>query len=71
MRIQLSPEQQLLQEEVRRFAEEVVKPRAKEIDQSGEFPREVYDQAGALGLAGVSVPEQYGGAAMDTVPTRW
>jgi butyryl-CoA dehydrogenase len=67
MRIQLSPEQQLLQEEVRRFAEEVVRPRAKEIDHSGEFPRDLYDQAGELGLAGVSVPEEHGGAGMDTV----
>ena len=67
MRTELSEEQKLLQETVRRFAEEVVKPRAKEIDETGEFPREFYDQAGELGLAGVSVPEEYGGAGMDVV----
>ncbi len=67
MRIELSEEQRMLQESVRRFAEEVVRPRAKEIDESGEFPRSFFDQAGELGLAGVAVPEEYGGAGMDTV----
>jgi butyryl-CoA dehydrogenase len=67
MKIELSEEQKLLRENVRRFAEEVVAPRAKEIDESGEFPRSFYDQAGELGLAGVAMPEEYGGAGMDTV----
>jgi butyryl-CoA dehydrogenase len=67
MKIELSEEQKLLQETVRRFAEEVVKPRAKEIDESGEFPRAFFDQAGELGLAGVAVPEEYGGAGMDNL----
>src|SRR4029077_8862684 len=66
MRIELTEEQKLLQETVRRFAEEVVRPRAKEIDESGEFPRSFFDQAGELGLAGVSVPEEDGGAAVGT-----
>jgi len=65
MRIELTEEQKLLQETVRRFAEEVVAPRAQEIDRSGEFPRTFYDQAGELGLAGVYIPEEYGGAGMD------
>src|SRR5262245_22568636 len=67
MRIELNEEQKLLQETVRRFADEVVKPRAKEIDESGEFPRSFFDQAGELGLAGVAMPEEYGGAGMDTL----
>jgi butyryl-CoA dehydrogenase len=67
MNIELSEEQQLLRDTVRRFAEEVAKPRAKEIDESGEFPRSFFDQAGAIGLAGVAIPEEYGGAGMDTV----
>jgi len=67
MRVKLSEEQQLLRDSVRRFAEEVIKPHAKEIDESGEFPRHLFDQAGELGLAGVTVPEQYGGAGMDTI----
>jgi butyryl-CoA dehydrogenase len=67
MRFELSAEHKLLQENIRRFAEEIVKPRAKEIDESGEFPREFFDQAGELGLGGVAIPEDYGGAGMDTV----
>ncbi len=67
MRVRLNEEQQLLQETVRRFADEVVAPRAREIDESGEFPREFFDRAGELGLAGVAVPESHGGAGMDTI----
>ena len=67
MYIELTEEQKLLRESIRRFAEEVVAPRAKEIDQTGEFPRDFYDQAGELGLGGVAMPEEYGGAGMDTI----
>ena len=67
MRVQLSEEQQLLRETVSQFAREQVAPRAKEIDQSGEFPRDYYDVAGKLGLAGVAIPEKWGGAGMDTI----
>jgi butyryl-CoA dehydrogenase len=67
MKIELSEEQKLLQENVRRFADEVARPRAKEIDESGEFPRSFFDQAGEIGLAGVAIPEEYGGAGMDTI----
>jgi butyryl-CoA dehydrogenase len=67
MQIELSEEQTLLRDSVRRFAGEVVAPRAKEIDQSGEFPRDFFARAGELGLAGVAVPEEHGGAGMDTI----
>jgi butyryl-CoA dehydrogenase len=67
MHIELSEDQLLLRESVRRFADEVVRPRAKEIDQTGEFPRAFFDQAGELGFAGVAVPERWGGAGMDTL----
>ncbi len=67
MQIELSEEQVLLRDTVRRFAAEVVAPRAREIDASGEFPAEFFRRAGELGLAGVAVPEAEGGAGMDTV----
>jgi butyryl-CoA dehydrogenase len=67
MEIELSEEQLLLRETVRRFAAEVVAPRAKEIDASGEFPLDYFRKAGEIGLAGVYVPEEYGGAGMDMV----
>ncbi len=67
MHIELNEEQKLLREEVRRFAEEVVKPIAKEIDAEGTFPADSIRQAAKLGLTGVAVPEEYGGAGMDTI----
>jgi butyryl-CoA dehydrogenase len=67
MEIELNEDQVLLRDTVRRFADEVVAPRAKEIDASGEFPLGFFHQAGELGLAGVYVPEAYGGAGMDMV----
>ncbi len=65
MNVRLGEDHQLLRESVRRFAAEVVAPRAKEIDESGEYPLEFFRRAGGLGLAGVAVPEEYGGAGMD------
>jgi butyryl-CoA dehydrogenase len=67
MHIELTEEQILLRDTVRRFAAEVVAPRAKQIDESGEFPLDFFHQAGELGLAGVYVPENWGGAGMDVV----
>ena len=67
MRIDLNEEQQLLTDSVRQFAEDVVRPKAKEIDESGEFPQDYYRQAGELGLAGVAIPEEYGGSGMDSL----
>jgi butyryl-CoA dehydrogenase len=67
MEIELNDEQRLLRESVRQFTDDVVRPRAKEIDESGEFPRDFFTRAAELGLAGVAVPEQYGGAGMDTL----
>jgi butyryl-CoA dehydrogenase len=67
MKIELLEEQRLLRDTVRRFAEEVVAPRAREIDESGEFPLGFFKQAAELGLGGVAVPEEYGGAGMDTI----
>ena len=67
MKIELLEEQKLLRDTVRRFAEEVVAPRAREIDESGEFPLDFFKQAAELGLGGVAVPEEYGGAGMDNL----
>jgi butyryl-CoA dehydrogenase len=67
MNLELTEEQQLLQASVREFAEDVVRPRAAVIDQSGEFPRDLFAAAGELGLAGVAVPVEHGGSGMDTV----
>jgi butyryl-CoA dehydrogenase len=67
MDFELSEDQALLQTSVREFAEEVVRPRAARIDQTGEFPRDIFAEAGKLGLAGVSIPVEHGGSGMDVV----
>ncbi|MGB8542972.1 MAG: acyl-CoA dehydrogenase [Candidatus Acidiferrales bacterium] len=67
MDLDLTEEQQLLQKSVHDFAEAEVKPHAKEIDETGRFPRDNFKKAAELGLTGVAVPENYGGAGMDHV----
>jgi butyryl-CoA dehydrogenase len=65
--LDLTEEQHLLQKSVREFAEAEVKPHAKEIDETGHFPFDNFKKAAELGLTGVAVPENYGGAGMDHV----
>ncbi|MDH4188962.1 MAG: acyl-CoA dehydrogenase family protein [Betaproteobacteria bacterium] len=61
----LSPEHEQLRDSLRRFARERLAPRAAERDRSRAFPREDLQALAAMGLFGVSVPEQWGGAGMD------
>jgi len=65
--LQLSEEQLLLQRSVREFAESEVLPRARELDETGHFPRDLFGKAAELGLAGVALPESEGGAGFDHV----
>jgi butyryl-CoA dehydrogenase len=65
--LELTEEQRLLQRSVREFAEAEVKPVAKDLDETGRFPREILRKAGELGLTGICIPEQYGGAGMDHI----
>ena len=54
----------MLRDTVRSFAADEVAPRASEIDNSDEFPRDLWPKIGALGLHGITVEEEYGGAGM-------
>jgi len=65
--LELTEEQRLLQQSVREFAEAEVRPVAKELDETGRFPREILRKAGELGLTGISVGESHGGAGMDHI----
>ena len=67
MNLQLTEEQQLLQKSVREFAESEVRPLAKELDETGHFPRELFRKAAELGLTGVAFPEAEGGAGFDHI----
>jgi len=63
----LSEEHRLVQSTVREWAAARLLPHAAEMDRSGRYPPEVIRELGALGLTGVCVPEEHGGAGMDTI----
>jgi len=65
--LDLTEEQKLLQKSVREFAESEVRPLAKELDETGHFPHELFKKAAELGLTGVTFPESEGGAGFDHV----
>ncbi|MDH3254218.1 MAG: acyl-CoA dehydrogenase family protein [Acidobacteriota bacterium] len=63
----LSEEQEILRREVRRFAEERIRPGAAARDAERRFPAEIVSEMGALGLLGMLVDEEYGGAGFDAL----
>ncbi len=63
----LTEEQQLIREAAREFAQNEIAPVAAKFDASGEFPVETIRQAGELGFMGIEVPEEYGGAGLDSI----
>jgi len=65
--ITLTEEHESLVALVRRFAKEKIAPIAEEFDHSGEFPLATIKEMGQMGLMGIEVPEEYGGAGMDTL----
>jgi alkylation response protein AidB-like acyl-CoA dehydrogenase len=65
MDFDLSPEQEEFRKAVREFAEEVVAPRAEDMDRKEELPMDLVKQMGELGLFGVPFPEEYGGQGAD------
>ncbi|MGE0455472.1 MAG: acyl-CoA dehydrogenase family protein [Vicinamibacteria bacterium] len=67
MDFSLSEEQQLLRKTVREFAEEHIRPHAREWDEKQEFPREIFTRLGELGLMGAVWPAEYGGADLSTL----
>jgi alkylation response protein AidB-like acyl-CoA dehydrogenase len=61
----LSEDQELLRREIRRFAEERIRPGLRERDLAHEFPAALVAEMGELGLLGMLVPEAYGGGGQD------
>jgi short/branched chain acyl-CoA dehydrogenase len=61
----LNEEQLAIRDTCRDFAEQEIKPRAEELDRTGEFPYELIRKMGELGLLGLPFPEEYGGAGAD------
>ncbi len=64
MAFDLGEDVNALREMVHRWAQDRVRPMAGEIDAKNEFPNELWKEMGELGLLGVTVPEEYGGAGM-------
>lgn len=63
----LGEQRELLRQEVRRFAEERIRPGLQERDREHTFPREILREMGELGLLGMMVAEDYGGAGYDAL----
>ena len=64
MDFELTPDQTLLRDTVRDFAETEIRPHVMRYDESQEFPRDILRRAGELGLLGILFPEEYGGAGL-------
>jgi len=63
----LTEEQQMIQDMARNFAQKEVLPKAALLDETGRYPEELVRQMAELGLMGVAIPEEYGGAGMDNI----
>jgi alkylation response protein AidB-like acyl-CoA dehydrogenase len=67
MNFELTEEQRMIQEMCQRFAEKEIKPVATKLDETHEHPADLCQKMGELGLMGIAIPEDYGGAGMDYV----
>ena len=65
--LDLTEEHKMIRDTARDFAQKEIAPIAAHHDETGEFPLATIKKMGALGLMGVEVPEEYGGAGMDTL----
>jgi alkylation response protein AidB-like acyl-CoA dehydrogenase len=67
MNFGLTEEQQMVKDQVTKFAETEIKPIAAELDHTHRHPEEICRKLGAMGIMGVAIPTEYGGAGMDIV----
>ncbi|RLF30027.1 MAG: acyl-CoA dehydrogenase [Thermoplasmata archaeon] len=67
MKLELNDNQKMIQKMVREFAEKEIAPVAAELDKKGEYPTKILEKMAKLGLLGIIVPPEYGGAGLDTV----
>ena len=67
MDFRLSEEQQMIRDTARRFADEVVAPRAAEMEATGEYPYDIMARMAELGMMGIPFPAEYGGSGGDWV----
>ena len=67
MNFDLTEEQKLLKHTIRDFAEAQIAPGAAARDEAARFPTELIPKMAELGLFGIMIPQEYGGAGLDTV----
>jgi butyryl-CoA dehydrogenase len=67
MEFELTEEQRMIRDTAREFAAREIAPKAAELDKSGRWPTEILAQMADLGLMGVAIPQEHGGAGMDTL----
>ena len=67
MNFDLDQEHELVRSTVRDFAQDRVAPVAEELDREGRFPYDLVAGMAELGLMGMTIPEEYGGAGADTL----
>lgn len=67
MDFDLTEEQRMWREVIHEFVAREVKPKAREVDETGKFNWEAVRKMGALGLLGLNIPEEYGGAGVDAI----
>ncbi len=67
MNFDLNEEQRVWKKTVHDFVAKVVKPKAHDVDESGEFNWEAVRKGGPIGLLGMSIPEEYGGSHVDSI----
>jgi acyl-CoA dehydrogenase len=65
MNFEFTTEQSEIRNLVRTFAREVIAPRAAEIDEKDEFPRDILRKMGEIGIMGLPIPEEWGGVGAD------
>ena len=67
MKLELTEQQKMIQKMVREFAEKEVAPIASELDEKSEYPTKTLEKMAKLGLLGIIIPTEFGGAGLDTI----
>src|SRR2546428_3710303 len=67
MDFELSPEHEMIRQTARDFAEKEIRPVAAHVDKTGEFPKATIARMAGLGFLGMTIPEAYDGAGLDSM----
>jgi len=67
MKLELNDQQKMIKKMVQEFAEKEIAPVAEELDKTGEYPTKILEKMAKLGLLGIVIPTEYGGAGLDII----